>query len=152
MMIKTHTYIQCIRIYFQKYCTICLWRFPHVSDKSMLWLFTLLFPTPQAHLLPELSSQSKWGWWFMTSQSMTGIVLPMMASFFLRKQGPVEGSMHTSVVAADNTERMVPEADVTGCHGVISWRLSLPHHSGGSSWQRPGFPSFQWKDWTSQWC
>ena len=56
----------------------------------------------------------------MTSQSMTGIVLPMMASFFLREHGPVDGSMHTSVVAADNTERMVPEADVTDCHGVIS--------------------------------
>ena len=33
----------------------------------------------------ELSSQSKWGWWFMTGQSMTGIVLPMTASFFPRK-------------------------------------------------------------------
>lgn len=71
---------------------------------------------------------------------------------FRKNHGPVEGSMHTSVVAADNTERMVPEADVTGCHGVISWRLSLLRHTGGLSWQRPGFPSFQWKDWTSQWC
>ena len=71
---------------------------------------------------------------------------------FRQNHGPVEGSMHTSVVAADNTERMVPEADVTGCHGVISWRLSLLRHTGGLSWQRPGFPSFQWKDWTSQWC
>ena len=59
MMIMTHTYIQCIRIYFQKYCTVCLWRFPNVSDKSMLWSFTLLFPTPQAHLLTEPSKPIK---------------------------------------------------------------------------------------------
>lgn len=60
---------------------------------------------------------------------MTGIVLPLMASFFLRKHGPVDGSMHTSVVAADNTERecflkqtslVVMASSPDNCHSRIT--------------------------------